>query len=55
MVNAMEMVRIFLSRLSLIIGVVSVFIGMSDSEMTLVIGGGLFMALGATFVILERD
>ena len=53
--NAMEMTRMFLSRLSLIIGVVSVFMGMSDSSMTLVIGGGFFMALGTTFIILERN
>ena len=57
----MEMIRIFLSRLSIIIGVLAVFIGMAMSgeipsgSMSVVIGGGLFMALGVTFIILERD
>ena len=55
MVDIMEMARMFLSRLSIVIGVVSVFLGMSDSEMTLVIGGGFFMALGIVFIVLERN
>lgn len=50
-----------LSRLAILIGVFSVFTGMmaatdnSASSISIVIGGGLFMALGITFVILERN
>lgn len=57
----MEVIKILLSRLSIIIGVCAVFVGMglagdgSMGSMSVVIGGGLFMALGVVFIILERN
>lgn len=57
----METIKMLLSRLAILIGVFSVFTGMmaatdnSASSISIVIGGGLFMALGITFVILERN
>jgi hypothetical protein len=50
----METTRLFLTRLCVVAGVISVFAGMSEDSMAIVIGGGLLMALGATFIILER-
>ena len=56
----MNIVKMFLSSLSIVIGVCAVFVGMlmsreSSGSMSIVIGGGLFMALGIVFLIQERD
>lgn len=52
--KVMETMRLFLTRLSIVAGVVSVFVGMSEDSMSIVIGGGLLMTLGVVFIILER-
>jgi hypothetical protein len=51
----------FLVFLSLFVGVISVFIGMflsgsnPSGSMSVVVGGGLFIALGISAIFLSRD